>query len=829
MVRRHLALLIAALVAALVACSSRTEPPVTSQGTTLTSCTYTPAPIGAITGFGVDGQPRQWGSDGRAVKPALDMLVNDMGANFFRVEVNNGETDWETTNDNADPLTFNWAAYDPMFSSPAFQDTWDYIRYLNQLGVQHVELAQHGGLPLWMGTAAQGDPNDGRVYHLDTAQEDEWVETSVAMLVYARTRTAWPQPQFDLFTPFNEPEFSPPEGTKIDPTTQGPRIIRKLVDRINAIHELDGLKIVVSDSASEPGMITFRQAIQNDAVVQARLAATSFHRYSDASVWTTWNNSNPPVWLTEFNSTWLASCYQTTWTMGEQAAGNLISALQSGITAGLAWSDYDAPHIHQSDEWQTFGLLATKSGGLAESQLCGHFNNTQPADSVLDAMTYTPKPTYWALRHAFKFIRPNATRISLTATNVDAVGFENADGTVAIYGRNNGGATNSTVTLTMQGPPSYLTPRISVANNYDQVGTAVPLSNGQGVFGLPAQSVFTLLSSPGQGTGGTGGAGGMGGQSSGGNAGSPAGGNGGQTAGNGGQTSGNGGVSGDSPAGGNGGASGTSTGGQSDAGGASSGASGTSSGGAGQSSGGAGAGGAGAGGAGAGGAGSGGAGQAGSGGTGGNLSKLIAGWAFNEGSGTTTVDASGNGHTGTINGATWVTTGCKFGACLSFTGTGHNVTVPDANSLDLPISFTITAYVKPTTTTGWRPVMLKENAGSTEAYLFYSNPGNQGAYFTDTNATEWHVGPSGNVSTSAWSEVAMVKNGTSLTYWVNGTQLGSAVTVSNLPPTTSNGILAIGGHTFWNGEWYSGLMDDVRIYGAALSASDLAATMSSGL
>jgi hypothetical protein len=302
----------------------------------------------------------------------------------------------------------------------------------------------------------------------------------------------------------------------------------------------------------------------------------------------------------------------------------------------------------------------------------------------------------------------------MTATNIDAVAYLNGDSTVAIYGRNTGGATNSTVTLTMPNPPAYLTPRITTATTTDVVGPPVPLTNGQGTFALPGSSVFTLLSSPGSGSGGTGGSGGQGGMSSGGNAGS------------GGLSAGNGGVSGDGTAGASsgapsGGQSGSSAGGQSGAGGAGGAASGAG----GQSSGGAGQGGAGtsSGGAGAGGAA---AGMASASGSGGGLPALIAGWAFNEGSGTTTTDASGHGHTGTINGATWTTTGCKYGSCLSFTGTGHNVTTPDAADLDLGTAFTIMAWVKPTTTAGWRPVLIKENGTNLEAYLLYSDPVTQG-------------------------------------------------------------------------------------------------------
>jgi hypothetical protein len=805
---RYLMLL---LLTVSVSCSSHPSPeptPTRTESSQQQDC-YVAPPVGNIVGFGVNGQPRQWGTNGAGVKPALDMLVNDLGSDYFRVEVNNGESDYEATNDDGSYVSFNWTYYDALFSTKRFTDLWNYIRYVNSIAsTAHVQLSWHGGLPGWFGGSTFN--GDGRSYTLPQAMEGEYVEELLAVMVYARTRAPEPRPQFDLISPFNEPEYSPPEGFSFgttNPQIQEARVVRKLVDRMNAIPELAGIMLVVGDHANVEGMVGDRPALTSDPVIAARLAATSFHRYSDSTA-TDWSGANPPVFLSEFGSTWVSDCFSTTFGMALQDAGNVISALKGGVTAALAWSDADATHIHQGT-WQSFGLLATTYQG--SSNLCDQYPEPGPSDAVLDAMTYTPKPTYYALRHLFRYVRPNATPITMTATNIDAVAYLNGDSTVAIYGRNMGGPTNSTITLTMPNPPAYLTPRITTSTTTDVVGSPVPLTNGQGVFALPGSSVFTLLSSPGSGSGGTGGSGGQGGMSSGGNAGA------------GGQSAVNGGVSGDGTAGASsgapsGGQSGSSAGGQSGAGGAASGAGGQSSGGAGMSSGGAGAGGAAAGMAGA----------SGSGGTGGALPALVAGWAFNEGSGTTTADASGHGHTGTINGATWTTTGCKFGSCLSFTGTGHNVTTPDAADLDLGTAFTIMAWVKPTTTAGWRPVLIKENGTNLEAYLLYSNPSNQGAYFTDTGNVEKSVTGGSAISTTQWTNVAMVRNGTTLSYWVNGVSVAST-TVSALPVVSSSGILAIGGHTFWGGEWFSGALDDARIYGAALTSAQIATAMNTGL
>ena len=56
---------------------------------------------------------------------------------------------------------------------------------------------------------------------------------------------------------------------------------------------------------------------------------------------------------------------------------------------------------------------------------------------------------------------------------------------------------------------------------------------------------------------------------------------------------------------------------------------------------------------------------------------LVAAYGFDEGTGTSVADASGNGHTGSVNGATWASAG-KFGKALSFNGANAIVTIPDA-------------------------------------------------------------------------------------------------------------------------------------------------------
>src|SRR5206468_9777237 len=88
-------------------------------------------------------------------------------------------------------------------------------------------------------------------------------------------------------------------------------------------------------------------------------------------------------------------------------------------------------------------------------------------------------------------------------------------------------------------------------------------------------------------------------------------------------------------------------------------------------------------------------------------SGLIAYWKFDEGSGTTVADSSGNGNTGTlVNGPVW--TAGQVGNALFFDGIDDNITVPDSASLDLSSSFTLSAWVNPASTfTDFRSIVAK--------------------------------------------------------------------------------------------------------------------------
>jgi len=94
---------------------------------------------------------------------------------------------------------------------------------------------------------------------------------------------------------------------------------------------------------------------------------------------------------------------------------------------------------------------------------------------------------------------------------------------------------------------------------------------------------------------------------------------------------------------------------------------------------------------------------------------------FNEGSGTTTADASGNGNTGTLEGGvTWTTVG-KYGNALSFDGSSGAVRIPDSPSwkIDGLTGYTVSMWIKLKDANGDYLAVLGKGEWPTEDIFIY--------------------------------------------------------------------------------------------------------------
>jgi hypothetical protein len=182
-------------------------------------------------------------------------------------------------------------------------------------------------------------------------------------------------------------------------------------------------------------------------------------------------------------------------------------------------------------------------------------------------------------------------------------------------------------------------------------------------------------------------------------------------------------------------------------------------------------------------------------------SGLVAWYKFDETSGTTALDSSGNGKHGTlINNPTW-TIGNKSNA-LSFDGVDDYVSV----NVALPDSYTAAMWIYPVSDSQWQSLLAEA-----EAYTMQ--------YYGDDHLNFWYQGSgditsTGTVSKNRWSHVAFVKNGNSVTFYINGAAAGSgtttapAITISQIG--TDSGNLA-----------YGGRIDDLKLFNKSLNSTEI--------
>ncbi len=199
---------------------------------------------------------------------------------------------------------------------------------------------------------------------------------------------------------------------------------------------------------------------------------------------------------------------------------------------------------------------------------------------------------------------------------------------------------------------------------------------------------------------------------------------------------------------------------------------------------------------------------------------LVASYGFEAGSGTTIADSSVFGNTGTAAATTWNTTG-KFGNSLTFNGTSSRVNVPDASSLDLTTGATVEAWVNPSTVApAWNTTVMKENLAAgdlsyaLEANTPYGGAGGWNVVGTTTRAAE---NPA-RLPANTWTHTTMTYDGSNIRYYENGTLVTTTPATGSV--TNGNGPLSIGGNTIW-GEYFTGRIDEVRVYNRALTAAEI--------
>ncbi len=206
---------------------------------------------------------------------------------------------------------------------------------------------------------------------------------------------------------------------------------------------------------------------------------------------------------------------------------------------------------------------------------------------------------------------------------------------------------------------------------------------------------------------------------------------------------------------------------------------------------------------------------------------LVAAYGFEESSGTSALDASGQGNAGSLVNGTARTTQGRFGSALSFDGTNDSVLVSDASSLNPSTGMTLEAWVNPVATDGWRTVVLKERNSDLSYALYGSGEGVPAGSITRSGVGGYTeaFGPAPLVAGS-WTHLAATYDGATVRLYADGQQIATRAGAGTLGSGAGN--LRIGGNSVW-GEWFRGIIDEVRVYNRALPQSEIQADMAASV
>jgi hypothetical protein len=198
-------------------------------------------------------------------------------------------------------------------------------------------------------------------------------------------------------------------------------------------------------------------------------------------------------------------------------------------------------------------------------------------------------------------------------------------------------------------------------------------------------------------------------------------------------------------------------------------------------------------------------------------------WKFDEGTGTsTTADSSSNGYNGTLHGSpSWITG--KVGPyALQFNGTSQYVDIGNQPNLNFTTgSFSFSCWFKPISVNS--PIFDKTAAASTSGYDIVAGisgvAGNVAGRIHNGAATAISNTWTGT-NDGSWHQAIVVIDSVAQTIvlYGDGSAIGSPVALAGIGSVTTTASFQIGARA--GASFFSGSVDDVRVYNRALTSSD---------
>lgn len=198
-------------------------------------------------------------------------------------------------------------------------------------------------------------------------------------------------------------------------------------------------------------------------------------------------------------------------------------------------------------------------------------------------------------------------------------------------------------------------------------------------------------------------------------------------------------------------------------------------------------------------------------------------WKFDEGTGTSTADTTGNGYLGNfvnVGTTAWVAGHTGWG--LSLNAVGDTDYVESSSSpTEADATFSIMGWVKPTQTYSgmpaqWYHMFDRPKSGGGYNFEFGYEGWDQGVAFKVNNDGNY-VKDVTTLTSGTWYFYAATFSGTTLKLYRNGVLIDSRSDYTSGTPANGQQLF-VGG---WNGVNFNGVFDEVRLYTRVLSGNEI--------